>query len=367
MVRVGTWASACIVVGLGAPLLGSGFLNGDIAAYCAQGWTADLADRTVHLGYTALATLLAPLAGHTLPIWLDLVNLVAAVVLITAATRLHQGDRRTLGLAAAAVVLPWAPFAEVDVPWMALVMASAAGVPGCAALAVAVSPTALLALPWVASERRALAPLAEGVMAVGLLTVISGGSWWTGPRGVLEPRSFLIGRNFGTWVATIPWLVVLTGRWHRVGRPLLFALPLLFAPADVPAGVLVAIATTTTALIEPSLTPLGRVARVGAVSWLLVWAFFETQTRAERIRTEQAQIMAVLRAFEPGDGLVAPFTWGARAAVLATGDPYGLPWHPEGRFLRDQATPWALVDGTIWVLPPPRRATATEPRRSPRP
>jgi hypothetical protein len=40
------------------------------------------------------------------------------------------------------------------------------------------------------------------------------------------------------------------------------------------------------------------------------------------------------------DGLIAPFTWSARVAVHATGDPYGLRWHPPGRFLRNQQASW---------------------------
>ncbi|MEM6926238.1 MAG: hypothetical protein AAF602_04885 [Myxococcota bacterium] len=354
-----------LVAGLGLLFVGRGYLNGDIAAYCAQAWAGDLTDRSVHLGYIAGAAALAPLAGSALPGVLDLANVLAAGLAAVAVTRLTPAAPWTAGLATIGILLPWAPFAEVDVPWIALVLTAAAGAPGAAAGAVFLSPTALLALPWVALRRRGVGPLVEGALAVAVLTGLSGGDWWWGERGVLQPRSFLIGRNLGSWLATVPWLVVLTGRPGR-WRDLVGLGPLLLAPADVPAPALVAIAVVSTTQGRTR-GSLHRVARSVAIAAVLATGLLQASLRAARVTHEHAAILEVLRSFEPGDGLVAPFTWGARASVIATGDPYGLPWHPEGRFLRDQEARWAEVDGTIRVLPPQASATPPHDPGAPRP
>lgn len=345
------WSALAVSVAL--VFVGRGYLNGDIAAYVAQGWSGDLANRFTHVGYTGLATVLAPLAGRELPVALDVVNVVAAGLACAFATRLTRHARGWVGLAAACIALPWAPFAEVDLPWIAAVLGAAVGVPGSAAVAVALSPTALLALPWAAWHRRHLGPLLEGTLVVGVLTLASHGAWWWGPRGVLTPHPWLIGRNLGNWLVTVPWWLVVTGRPPRMVGPVLAVSPLLVAPADVPTGVLVAVIATAAAL-QPTRT---RHLRALALAIVAVGAWQATRARADRVATEHRAILTVLRRFDPGDGLVAPFTWGARAAVIATDDPYGLAWHPEGRFLRDQAIAWRHVDGTIWVLPPHAPAT----------
>lgn len=332
--------------------IGRGYVNGDIAAYVAQAWAADLSDRVVHVGYVAMATALSPLVGRDLPWALDVVNVGCAALASALSTRLGGGV--WTGLAAVTLLLPWAPFAEVDVPWMAAVIASAVGVPGASALAVLVSPTALLALPWAAWHRRHLGPLVEAAAVVAVLTVASSGAWWWGERGVLQPHVWLPGRQFGIWLVTVPWLLVITGRPWRALPPLLALLPLLLAPADVPVAPLVGIVMTAAALHAP---PRLRGLRAVVLAGLAGLAIVATQTRADRVSAEHETLLALLRRFDPGDGLVAPFTWGARAAVIATDDPYGLPWHPEGGFLRDQATAWAHVDGTIWVLPSEHLAT----------
>jgi len=361
------WRTDPALVGVlalaGLAWVGQGYYNGDIAAYCAQAWSGDLHDRVVHVGYTTLAWALGVISGRALPWSLDVVNVLCAGLGAAAATRLadRTGDRAAVGLAAVALLLPWAPFAEVDVPWIALVLAAAAGLPGAAAAAVAISPTALLALPWVAMRRGGPGPLIEGALAVAALTALSGGGWWWGDRGVLQPRPLLIGRNLGSWLATVPWLVVLTGSLRPLPRSLGGLAPLLLAPADVPAAPLVSIAAVAAALDHRARDDLARTARVGALVWLVVGGVVATERRAERVAEEHVTILRVLRRLAPGDGLVAPFTWGARAAVIATGDPYGLPWHPPGRFLRDQRAGRQHVDGVVRVLPPGPPATSPLP------
>mgnify|MGYP000579688324 CR=1 FL=1 len=48
----------------------------------------DLAQRQVHLGWIALASLLAPLAGQALPVWLDGITALSAAGAVVAVGRL---------------------------------------------------------------------------------------------------------------------------------------------------------------------------------------------------------------------------------------------------------------------------------------
>ena len=108
------------------------------------------------------------------------------------------------------------PFPEVDLLWWALICVVAAtesswGVALAKGAAVSVSPVSLLALPWLADRRRAqLHTLLLGAVgAVALLTLISGGGWWFGERGVwtasvADPRRTLL-----QWAWFGPWFGLL--------------------------------------------------------------------------------------------------------------------------------------------------------------
>src|SRR5690606_38627424 len=107
------------------------------------------------------------------------------------------------GAATGVALLGIAPFAEVDpVLWSLLAVATVAGPAGAAALvagAVAVSPAALVALPWLVVTRRAdarvvAAALAGAVLAVLALSLASSGAWWVGERGVLRSDLSGVGR-----------------------------------------------------------------------------------------------------------------------------------------------------------------------------
>jgi hypothetical protein len=83
-----------------------------------------------------------------------------------------------------------------------------------------------------------------------------------------------------------------------------------------------------------------------------VWTTGALALERARIRAENARIEAAAAALGDGDGLVAPFSVAARVAYARTGDPYGLPWHPPGGWLRDQRERWCEA--------PPARAWAWE-------
>ncbi len=328
---------------------GSGFVNGDAAAYAAQAAAGDLGQRVVHLGWIAVAAALSPVFGDGLPQALDgLVTLAAAG---TVALVGRSAGPRSAWLAAA-VLLPVSAFAEVDVPWIALIIGAALVSDrrvsaGLAAIAVTVSPTSLLAVPWLALHRRSVTPLLAASVAVLALSVLTGGDWWWADRGVLSgptPRPL---RVLGSWVAH-PWWVVLPAiRW----RPPLAALGLLLlAPADVPTWAMVGVAAVLQLREEVRSSKwLGVVVAVGLFALVL-----ETMS----VRREDRVARHVAASLGPADGLVAPWTWGVRVSMYATGDPYGLTWRPPDGFVRDQQATWCAADlARVAHLPPGRAWT----------
>jgi hypothetical protein len=266
---------------------------------------------------------------------------------------------------AAAAVVPWASFAEVDVPWMALCVGGAAvanpWVAGVLlALATAVSPVALLAMPWVwrarawpEGQRGVVALCAPTLLFVVGISVASAGAWWLGPRGLFPGIVFAPWRVFTEGLAAMPWfsLPLWLWGWLLGGAPgLLAAAPLLLAPPDLPVSVLVAVSLglggarawawargRRRLLLLFALLIVADLARSGA-AW---------RGRAERVRTEHGALQSLVSSLEPGDRVVAPWTWGARASVLATGKAYGLDWRTP-----DKAEPAWCDQGRVRVLPP---------------
>lgn len=318
---------------------GAGWLDGDAAAYAAQVATGDLADRWTHVGYVAVGIAVQRTTGLDPTLALDLMSLMACVAAVALAG-LRAGPVAAWGVAAA--VLPWCSFAEVDPVWIALAL-GALRFPWLVAPAVAVSPVALLAVPWLVLEERmhTRAVVSWAALAVVALTLVSGGAWWTGERGVLRVEALLPGRTALAWAVHASPLLALLPGVRRHALPLLGLAGLLLVPPDVPAWVLGSIAVAFAAART------GR--RAGLVLGVaLVVGLVEYGGRVRQVRSEQRAVEAIAALLERDDGLVAPFTWGARVAVHATGDPYGLRWHPPGRFLRDQEETWCTA--------PPERA-----------
>jgi hypothetical protein len=328
------WLAAGAVFGLGVLVSGHGYLNGDAAVYAAQGWQGDVWSRPTHAGWAAICTLLAPVAGTSLPQALDLLVAVCAAGLVAMGARTVNG-----GLIAAGFVLPWCGFAEVDLPWMVLVVV-AAYVPGWAAsacllaLAVAVSPVALLAAPWVVVQRRDPRVLVGPVVAVAGLLGVSQGEWWTGHRGIAQaPR--LPGRTLLAWAWSGVAVVALT----KDRRLLAFA-PLLLAPPDVPGWVLVGVVAAR----EGSFAPWARGIGLAA----LLTGLWRLEDRRATVAREDAVLRSV--GLQPGQGIEAPWSWGARLSVIHTRTAYGLPWVATQPV---RPLPEGLVE--VGLLPPGRR------------
>ncbi len=372
--RRGGWMVALGVLGVALVAGGRGYVNGDAAAYAAQGWAGDLAQRPVHFAWIALANGLAPIAGAALPRGLDAVHALfaALAVAFTAHWAARAGGNAVVGaIGAAASILPWAPFAEVDVPWVALataaVVAPARAAALCTGLAVATSPAATLAIPWIALARarllpeiprdRAMAPIAVGlVVAVVALTVGSGGDWWFGDRGVLGSMSPTPLRALRAWGGEVPVGLLPLVLLGSGGASLAFAtLPLLLAPADtasvLPLGLTLAVAASRGWQRVPTGRPAQLAGLVLAVQ--LAQRGLTLGLGALSVAEQDAVLRRVAADLGPDDAVVAPFTWGARLGVIATGDPYGIRWRPPDRPLRDQGARWCAepVD-RVAVLPP---------------
>lgn len=383
----GAVAAALAVLAVGISGAGAGFANGDAAVYAAQGLAGDLSQRVVHVGYIAIAAALAPLAGDDLPRWLDVVTAFACAATALGAGRLAGTFGRPPWVAAAvtgALLLPVASSAEADPLWVALVVwAAAVRTPWraamLAAMAVPISPLALLAIPWVWTMRWNRAVLDgpkrasywlgarnpnanlwfASIVVVLVLTIASGGDWWTGDRGVLEapwPRPWRVAQAWGA--EGVPWwsAPLLVFGWLVGGGPgLLAGWPMFLAPPDADTWPLFTVSLAVVA--AAGVAPLRRISRPALFLVLLVaamdpWTGLRRHTaHIEAVRAEEAAIADVLAAMGPNDGLVAPWTWGVRASVRGTGDPYALPWRVPGDPVRDPTAWCARPFDHLWVLP----------------
>lgn len=329
---------------LAATGTGLGFRNGDAAAYVAQAWAGAVEERLIHVGYLAIAVLIAPVVGEALPMTLDFVSVLAAGTVVAAmgAMAARRGESALLvALATGAVVVPEASFAEVDLPWVALLVGAAwvRSTVACAALvvwAVAVSPVAVLALPWIALERRRdpVAIAVGGGVAVLGLSLLTGGEWWSGDRGVLTV-SLAPGRSAEAWLAhaapVVPLMLVVAAVGDRLRRvTMAVTLPLVLAPPDIPAWLPLHVAVAAGIGARPTRWAWAA-ALVAVVLGTGAWSL-----QARRVRDEDRVIRATVAAMSSEHALIAPWSWGVRASVIATGDPYALPWRTPGTPVRDQ-------------------------------
>ncbi len=294
---------------------GAGFLNGDAAVYAWQGQNGHWQERSTHLLWNAWSCLVG---GR--PLWLDLTHVVCGVFAVHAVGRV--AEHRALGMSyAALMLLPWAPYAEVDLPWVAAIAAavmvgSTLSSSVLVVLAVGLSPTALLAVPWLAVRRRSMAPVVAAVLAVLGVMAVSRGEWWWGERGVWN-ATLHPGQTIENWA----WMLLLTApawfgnrlpRWETVA-----CLPLLLAPSDVPAwwvwGVAVAMVSV------PSPRNMGvRLAWLAAVSLGTGFGVHGGVIRDE-IRVARA-----VESVELGDSLMGSWSLAVRVSLRETGDPKGL-------------------------------------------
>jgi len=137
------------------------------------------------------------------------------------------------------------------------------------------------------------------------------------------------------------------------------AAPLLLAPPDTHAGLLLA-----ASLGPPAAHGVASLRRFGGWGRLVLAALLgllcvdaglavrDWHGRLDRVAEEDATVRAVLATMGPGDGLVAPWSWGVRASVIATGDPYALRWRVPGEPVHDQVKWCNHTWERVFLLPP---------------
>jgi len=359
--------------------IGAGPINGDAAVYQHQAVEGILDERTIHAGYVALAAGLAKVAPVGLA--LDVLGCLCLGLLAWATGRLAEragGDGRAATLAAGAFLLAWAPFAEVDLPWGAALTAGlvapawAAG--GLIALAVAVSPLAMVSLPWVVFERRGWKAAALGLALWAPVLMWCWGDWWSGPRGVLVAQSQdTVGRVLLQWIRALllpglmaPGILGLIAGGRRLGISAALAgipLFLLVRHADVPGWLPLSVVLAVAVGLGAKRWTWARawlwaplVLQVGAVWW-------QGDRRRGEIRGENQRLTALTEAIEEGEVLVAPWSDGVRFGVLR-GDPE-VGWMsfsearealpevvyvlPVGRDLGVEGYDWTRREDGVWV------------------
>jgi len=322
------WIPAVVVGVVGVALSGAGPVNGDAAVYAQQAVTGALTERWTHVGYVALLQMFSIFVDvHRAADLLSAVCAAAAIGLL--GTRLatldperESGSALLAGTLLAGLVLPWAPFGEVDPVWLACLGVGVLSDPRLGGLglgaAVLISPTSLAAMPWIVikyRDYRWVAPVAVLVLITGL----SLGAYWTGNRGLAT----------GGWspdpVAHFQWLIVpiLMGVRGVVPVDMLVLVGLL-APGDVPGHWVVALP-----LIAEASRARDRL-WWAAVAVLVGLGLQRTVETRDRVLRETALIAEISKRITPAGQVVGPWSWGVRIAVATTGESDGIP-HAPGR------------------------------------
>ncbi|MEZ4319675.1 MAG: hypothetical protein R3F61_19320 [Myxococcota bacterium] len=312
------WLPALLVFAVGVALAGAGPVNGDAAVYLDQAADGALAERWTHSGFIMILMMF-----HAIGLPEGAADVLSAACCAFAVGRLgatlgRHGSPGLAGWLLAGLVVGWAPFGEVDPVWLALVAVGCGphAIASAVALgaAVAVSPTALAAIPWIVMKERDLRWVGPAVAVAGL-TVLSAGDWWVGTRGVVT----------GGWAPSpwthVTWVLVPLAMGVRGLRPLdALALVGLLAPGDVPGHWVLAlpcVAAASTAVDRRWWAAIAALCSLGAQHAV------STRDRAVR---ENAAIERIAAEIRPGDAVVGPWSWGVRVGIAATGDPYGVPF-----------------------------------------
>ncbi|MBT3219329.1 MAG: sulfatase, partial [Proteobacteria bacterium] len=353
--------------------VGTGFQNGDIAVYVHQALEGDFSQRVIHIGYVFVASVLGNLAGDRLPLVLDLVNVGCGIAIVYGVVQLAGREdvyRGLAGLAAAIALLPVISWAEVDLAWLALVLwAAAIPIDGLGALffaaAICVSPAALLSAPWLAWAKHRqsnvnstiVVLLAGAALAAMVLGLGWGWEWFWGERGVLTGSAPLPWITASRFALALPFLFVALAlpTWirQRESYGIIWTLPVLLAPSDTAAWVLVAIPLCL-AVAHARLLPLSlrRPAQLVLLAQLLLSGHAWWTTR-QRVVAEREAIEALAAKVGPRVGVQAPWSWGVRLSLAATGDPYGATWIDLKHPVREQRKQWCQTDlHRVAVLPP---------------
>lgn len=326
--------------------VGSGPINGDAAVYAHQATNLDFSQRWTHLGWVLLLSVshLGPIpAGVVADLWVVASAVGCVVVAARLAREREDGAVVMAATVAGLVVLPVASWGEVDLVWVVLValsamVSSSIGSASAMAAAVSVSPTALLALPWLVFRRDTnTAPLWGAGLAVFAISAWSAGAWWTGDRGVLMAGSSEPFAALRRWapLLVLPWVA----SWPRGGQSLraLLLLPLLLAPVDTASWAMMGVAAAAAA------TGVGgrnKYTRIGALAIFALVALHGWSTRWDRVVRDREFVGEVAKSLGDATALIAPWTMGVRISIAVTGDPYDMLWRIPIGWVRFQRESW---------------------------
>lgn len=352
---------AVITVLIGCMGVGSGFVNGDAVVYAHQAMTGDWASRITHVGYIFPTWLLALGTGEYTPVLMDLFSAIAAGFAVVSAAKIGAkiGGNPTIVAGLTFVgVLPLASSAEVDIVWFAMLLYATVAPRWAAVLftgwAVAISPLAVLALPWAMVIRGAVYgrrargsafELALGaVIGVIVLTLLSSGAWWFGDRGVLvatdafEYREVVHRWTHGVGLTYVAVCAICLVHYSRVVVPsiwlaVLLSFTMLAAPPDT-AGYLPLLISL--ALLAGFSRPSMRLIGAGFVVVSMLFAVGEWSRRVARVEAENTLAQHIAQRITDADGLIATWSWGVRVSWYRDGNPYGDWWRVPGSTLRQQ-------------------------------
>lgn len=301
------WVLALAAGVLALPFVGAGPMNGDQAVYLDQAVRGAWFERWTHVAYVLLHAGWATSRGS------DLLSVAVGTVGVGVVAA-RSGPAAAFVLAA--FLVPAMPFGEVDVLWFVAVVLAAAGGRGVGAFAVAVSPTALAALPWLGVRFGWRSVILPAVCVLSLV-VASQGDWLVGRRGLVTSSWSL-----APHLQVLPGLVasLVLARRPRFVEVLALS-PLLLAPSDVPAGWLGVLAVIHGPPVERGLPRWlrGTVAAglVGSALWMLV-------STSLRVREETQRIEELAARVSDADEVRGPWSWRVRLALQATGEVDGF-------------------------------------------
>lgn len=354
--------------------MGGGFFGGDVPVYIHQANSGDLSQRVIHIGYIMLIQCLLPLFGEKVHMVLDALNLIAGLGIVCLVYRwgTQRGYSKILSAGFVGIALiPFLSWAEVDLLWigavtLAIVIRNRVGSALIFSLGMTLSPVALLTLPFVLLERRALGDsktpwihCGSVVVVWGVLSLIGGGDWWIGDRGVLSMHSLSPGLVLQHWIedglsyGLAPWVIAGTvmGRDYRW----LVLLPLCLAPPDVPTGLCLAIAWSggfSDAVNRSRSIPVLRWIFPLCVFLQLTYQGGRWKETRDRLVQERTEINHVAAQIPENALLLAPWRLGVQVSLVKTGDPYQGRWRSQQKPVRDQQDRSCdLNASSVWWIP----------------
>ena len=329
---------------------GQGLVNGDQAVYLWEASQSGGPIRWTHVGYIFLLRVLPQLSSSGAD-YLSCVFFGGSIGLF-AWREMSRGHSQLASIYLVFMVLPWAPFGEVDTAWFFLAVLAVLAPPVWgflfAGLMVTVSPTALAGIPVLVWWRRDVRWLGAA-FATLVLIVVSSGDWLWGTRGVLTGGWLSMpGRQLQSLMFPI-FALVLLSPWATLQALLLGGVGLM-APADVPghwwAGLVFA---RYLGEYFGTATRLKSRLVIGLLVFFALQSSLATRTTCCRLREETEALREVSGSLERGDAVVGSWSMTQRVQVHV---PFLIPRRGESEvseaFCRVTIRRLILLPGVQW-------------------